>query len=81
MKLRDEDAKIRGYVRAHNMDFRGNSKFNPLTGVQRDGIEQVIPQDLNSRFEEKKYEHYEGLRLKVPSSANDARTGAYTRYY
>ena len=32
LKRRDEDAKIRGYVRAHNMDNRGNSHYNPLTG-------------------------------------------------
>ena len=71
LKRLDEDSKIRGYVRAHNMDNRGNSKFNPLTGQNRIGIEQVIPGELNSRFEEKKYHHYENLRLKVPpSSAN-----------
>lgn len=29
------------------MDYRGNSKYNPLTGEQRNGIEQVIPRELN----------------------------------
>lgn len=82
MKLRDEDAKIRGYVRAHNMDNRGNSKFNPLTGQNRVGIEQVIPSGLNDRFEEKKHEHYENLRLKIPpNSANDGRPASYGRFY
>lgn len=32
LKRMDEDTKIRGYVRAHNMDHNGNSKYNPLTG-------------------------------------------------
>lgn len=32
LKRLDEDTKIRGYVRAHNMDYKGNSKYNPLTG-------------------------------------------------
>lgn len=32
LKYRDEDHQIRGYVRAHNMDHKGNSKYNPLTG-------------------------------------------------
>jgi len=77
LKHRDEDSKIRGYVRAHNMDHRGNSKYNPLTGQNRVGIEQVIPEELGHRFEEKKYEHYEGMKLKVPSSANEA----YSRFY
>lgn len=32
LKLRDEDYKIRGYVRAYNMDSSGNSAYNPLNG-------------------------------------------------
>ena len=32
LKRLDEEAKIRGYVRAHNMDHNGNSKYNPLNG-------------------------------------------------
>jgi hypothetical protein len=54
LRRNDEDAKIRGFVRAHNMDHRGNSKYNPLTGQSRPGIEQVIPEELNQRFEMKK---------------------------
>jgi hypothetical protein len=38
LKTKDEDSDIRRYVRAHNMDLRGNSKFNPLTGEERRGI-------------------------------------------
>lgn len=81
LKRMDEDTKIRGYVRAHNMDYRGNSKYNPLTGEQRSGIEQVIPMDLNERFRVKKDQHYDNLRLKVPSSSNSERPAAYSRYY
>jgi|LakMenE01Jun11ns_1017448.scaffolds.fasta_scaffold9027270_1 hypothetical protein len=78
----DEDAKIRGYVRAHNMDNKGNSKFNPLNGENRQGIEAVIPDDLHNRYEIKKHEHYENMRLKVPPvSASDGRTHSYSRYY
>ena len=62
------------------MDNRGNSKYNPLTGQNRVGIEQVIPQELGGRFEEKKNEHYEGFRLKAPSSANEGRP-AYSKFY
>jgi hypothetical protein len=32
LKYKDEDLRIRGFVRAHNMDNKGNSKYNPLTG-------------------------------------------------
>jgi hypothetical protein len=77
----DEDTKIRGFVRAHNMDNKGNSKYNPLTGQDRIGIEAIIPQDLNGRYEQKKFEHYDNLRLKVPpSSANDGRSRVYSNY-
>lgn len=63
------------------MDQNGNSKYNPLNGENRLGIEAIIPNDLNNRFEQKKYEHYEHMRLKVPSSANEGRTHAYSKYY
>jgi len=50
LKRLDEDARVRGFVRAHNMDHKGNSKFNPLNGEARLGIEAVIPQDLGDRY-------------------------------
>ena len=55
LRWNDEAAKIRGYVRAHNMDLRGNSKYNVLNGENRLGIEQVIPPELNGRYEQKKF--------------------------
>lgn len=42
-------------MRAHNMDLRGNSKYNVLNGENRLGIEQVIPPELNGRYEQKKF--------------------------
>ena len=50
------------------MDNRGNSPYNPLTGGNRVGVEKIIPNELNQRYERKLYEHYDNLRLKVPSS-------------
>ena len=32
LKMKDEDTKVRRYVRAHNIDFRGDSKYNLLNG-------------------------------------------------
>jgi hypothetical protein len=61
------------------MDHKGNSKYNPLTGEDRLGIEQVVPNELSERYENKKHEHYENMRLKVPS-ANELRA-SYNRYY
>lgn len=43
LKLRDEDHKIRGYVRAQNMDQHGNSSYNPLNGMERAGVKNIIP--------------------------------------
>ena len=53
LKHRDEDNKIRGFVRAHNLDYRGNSQFNPLNGGSRVGVESVIPPELSDRYNEK----------------------------
>ena len=52
-KLRrmDEDRDIRRYVRARNMDDKGNSKYDLITGKQRVGIEQVIPENLGERYQ------------------------------
>lgn len=46
------------------------------------GIEVIVPPELNSRFEQKKFEHYDNLRLKVPVSANNEnRAQTYNKYY
>ena len=49
------------------MDDRGNSKYDLISGKPRAGIEQVVPEHLNSRFNEKLSNHYENLRLRAPS--------------
>jgi hypothetical protein len=51
LKLRDEDHKVRGYVRAYNMDHNGNSPYNPLNGEQRGGISKIVPEELNNRYQ------------------------------
>lgn len=63
------------------MDHNGNSKYNPLNGEYRQGIEAVIPSDLSDRFMQKKYEHYEEKRLRVPSSASHDQPHPYSKYY
>jgi len=35
-------------VRAQNLDNRGNTAFNILTGEQRQGVETIIPNHLKS---------------------------------
>ena len=57
-------------MRAHNMDYRGNSKYNPLSGDDRVGIESIIPNELSNRYEDKLKEHYESLKVHLPSTAN-----------
>jgi hypothetical protein len=53
LKLRDEDHKIRGYVRAYNMDHHGNSAYNPLNGEERIGVTKIVPNELTDRYREK----------------------------
>ena len=43
LKRNDEDREIRRYVRARNMDDRGNSKYDLISGRPRVGIEAIIP--------------------------------------
>lgn len=43
LRLKDEDHKIRGFVRAYNMGHHGNSAYNPLNGLQRNGVNKIIP--------------------------------------
>jgi hypothetical protein len=74
LKYEDEETKIRGYVRAHNMDKKGNCKYNLLNGSDRIGVEYVVPQDLKPRFEYRLHEHYDGLRIKLPNSTNSIRS-------
>lgn len=68
----DEEAQIRGFVRAHNMDRHGNSGYNILNGEDRMGVERIVPCDLNERYQHRKFQHYEQLRLKIPGSAEPA---------
>jgi hypothetical protein len=51
LKLRDEDFQIRGFVRAYNMDHKGNGPYNPLNGQQRAGITKIVPTDLSDRYQ------------------------------
>ena len=44
LKKSDEDREIRRYVRARNMDDRGNSKYDLISGRARVGIEAVVPE-------------------------------------
>ena len=46
LKRNDEDREIRRFVRARNMDDRGNSKYDLISGRARVGIEAVVPEEL-----------------------------------
>ena len=53
-------------VRAHNIDNKGNGKYNPLTGEGRVGVEKLVPQELGERFDTRLNDHYEGYRIRLP---------------
>ena len=50
LKRMDEDHLIRGLVRGHNIESHGNSKYDPLNGMARAGIEQLVPTILHERY-------------------------------
>ncbi|KAL4469373.1 hypothetical protein ABPG72_006009 [Tetrahymena utriculariae] len=53
LKKRDEMAKVRGYVRAENLDTRSNCGYNILTGEQRFGVEYLVPNHLKDDYKTK----------------------------
>lgn len=79
LKHADEDREIRRYVRARNMDDRGNSKYDLISGRPRVGIEYLVPQELNERFNNKLSQHYDNLKLRPPS--DDLLSSPRNRYY
>lgn len=62
------------------MDRHGNSKFNPLNGVERGGINRIIPENLNEKYSKKVEEFEDQRRIKLPHTSNDTRKNIF-RYY
>lgn len=82
LRMRDEDNKIRGYVRAYNMDHSGNSAYNPLNGQERVGVNKIVPQELSQRYQERLSQFEESKRIKVPQSSNtETRRNNIFQYY
>ena len=50
LKQRDEDAQLRGKLRAKNLDMRANTGYNILTGENRKGID--VPKDIFQKYAE-----------------------------
>ena len=48
--MKDEDREVRRFVRAKNMDERGHGKYNIINGMDRRGIDEVIPETLSDRY-------------------------------
>lgn len=80
LRLRDEDHKIRGLVRAANMDSHGNGLYNPLNGQQRSGVDKIIPPELNQKYHDRLYEFEESRRVRVPQTSNDTRRNIFQYY-
>ena len=77
MKLRDEDHKIKGFVRAHNMDHQGNNRFNPVNGFQRGGINSIVPENLQSKYEQKVMDFEDNRRIKLPQTSEQTRKNIF----
>lgn len=50
LRSKDEDSKLRGKLRAKNLDMRANTGYNILTGENRRGID--VPKDVFQRYAE-----------------------------
>ena len=42
LKKRDDDTKVRALLRSKNLDVRSNCGYNPINGVERNGINVPI---------------------------------------
>ncbi|CAD8061595.1 unnamed protein product [Paramecium sonneborni] len=60
----DDKAKVRQFVRAHNLDTRGNTGFNILTGEQRGGVEHIVPNHLRTNYQQRLREVDEQQNIK-----------------
>mmetsp|Transcript_13977 Transcript_13977/g.11940 ORF Transcript_13977/g.11940 Transcript_13977/m.11940 type:complete len:106 (+) Transcript_13977:361-678(+) len=62
LKNRDEEAKVRAYLRATNLDARSNCGYNLLTGENRQEVN--ISEDLQSKYKNKIDDAYSKNNIK-----------------
>jgi len=58
----DEEAKVRAYLRATNLDARSNCGYNVLTGEGRKEV--TIPNQLQDKYSDKIQKAYESNTIK-----------------
>ncbi|CAK87283.1 unnamed protein product (macronuclear) [Paramecium tetraurelia] len=71
LKEQDDQAKVRQYVRAQNLDQRGNAGFNILTGESRNGVDSIVPNHLKNQYQQKLRDHEQNLNIKTHSQFNN----------
>ncbi|CAD8100406.1 unnamed protein product [Paramecium sonneborni] len=71
LKEQDDQVKVRQYVRAQNLDQKGNAGFNILTGESRNGVEQIVPNHLKNQYQQKLRDHEQHLQIKTHSQFNN----------
>ncbi|CAD8051486.1 unnamed protein product [Paramecium sonneborni] len=64
LKRYDEQHQVRKFVRAKNLDFRANSGYNVLSGQERQGVDQIVPDELRSDYQQRVKNLQNQLNLK-----------------
>ncbi|CAD8161909.1 unnamed protein product [Paramecium pentaurelia] len=64
LKRQDEMTQVRQLVRAQNLDNRANCGYNLLTGENRKGVEEIVPDDLRGHYQNKMQERDNQLNIK-----------------
>ncbi|KAM3142581.1 hypothetical protein pb186bvf_005240 [Paramecium bursaria] len=64
LRLQDDNSKVRQFVRAQNLDSKSNTAFNILTGEQRQGLDQIVPNHLRPQYQQRLKEKDEQMNIK-----------------
>eukprot|EP01016_Furgasonia_blochmanni_P052514 TRINITY_DN8384_c0_g1_i4.p1 TRINITY_DN8384_c0_g1~~TRINITY_DN8384_c0_g1_i4.p1 ORF type:complete len:183 (-),score=47.90 TRINITY_DN8384_c0_g1_i4:237-785(-) len=52
LRSKDDDSKVRAYLRAQNLDVRSNCGYNIMTGETRKGVD--VPNNLQPKYDQAK---------------------------
>ena len=80
LRLIDEEQKVKRLVRAYNMDHQGNSRFNPLNGIQRGGVDSLVPENLTNKYRSRVEEFEDHKKIKVPHTSENTRKNIFFYY-
>lgn len=71
LRIEDDKAKVRGFVRADNLDTRNNCGYNILNGENRMNVDVLVPNHLKPAFSNKLEERKKFYTVKYVGETNN----------